>query len=207
MAPRDAGGALAIHAFYCQVNLIRARRSLVIRMNSVSRYARPAPARVATAPAVLLGIGLGGFIDGIFLHQILQWHSMLSNVVPPSTLQAMHVNMFWDGVFHAATWVVTFVGVILLWRSGERGATPPLRNLLGGMLLGWGAFNLVEGLINHQLLELHNVREVAAPTVWNIGFLAISAVLFIIGLVMTYQPGGHEHQRRTAQAEGTSGRW
>ena len=171
-------------------------------MNSVSRYAQPIPVPVATAPPILLGIGLGGFIDGIVLHQILQWHSMLSNVVRPSTIEAVHLNMFWDGVFHAATWVVTFVGVMLLWRSGQRGTTPPLGILLGGMLLGWGAFNVVEGLINHQLLELHNVREVAAPTFWNFGFLALSAVIFLIGLAMAHQrPGRVELQQRT---EGTT---
>lgn len=72
--------------------------------------------------------------------------------------------MFWDGIFHAATWLVTFVGVMLLWRSGKRGTNPPLGIFLAAMLMGWGAFNLVEGLINHQLLELHNVREVIEPT-------------------------------------------
>ena len=156
-------------------------------MASISRYAKPTPVPVATAPAILLGIGLGAFVDGIVLHQILQWHSMLSNVVRPSTIEAVHLNMFWDGVFHAAAWIVAFVAVMLLWRSGQRGTTPPLSIFLGGMLLGWGAFNLVEGLINHQLLELHNVREVTEPTVWNIGFLAVSAVIFLLGLVMTYQ--------------------
>lgn len=39
-------------------------------------------------PGVLLGVGLGGFVDGILLHQILQWHHMVSNVVPPTTLWA-----------------------------------------------------------------------------------------------------------------------
>jgi uncharacterized membrane protein len=30
------------------------------------------------APAFIMGLGLGGFIDGIVLHQILQWHHMLT---------------------------------------------------------------------------------------------------------------------------------
>ena len=156
-------------------------------MTPTSRYAKATPAPVTTAPAILLGIGLGGFIDGIVLHQILQWHSMLSNVVRPSTVEAIHLNMFWDGVFHAATWLVTFTGVMLLWRSGKRGNSPPLSIFLGAMLMGWGAFNLVEGLINHQLLELHNVREVAEPMVWNITFLAFSAMILLIGLALTYK--------------------
>lgn len=51
--------------------------------------------------ATTLGIGLGGFIDGVFLHQILQWHEMLSNKIPPVTLLNKSINMFWDGIFHA----------------------------------------------------------------------------------------------------------
>jgi hypothetical protein len=27
-------------------------------------------------------------------------HNMLSNWIPPTTLEAMHVNMVWDGLFH-----------------------------------------------------------------------------------------------------------
>ena len=157
---------------------------------------------MTTGSAILLGIGLGGFVDGIVLHQILQWHSMLSNVVRPSTVEAIHLNMFWDGVFHAATWIVTFIGIMLLWQSGKRGTNPPLSVFLGGMLMGWGAFNLVEGLINHQLLELHNVREVLEPALWNIGFLALSAAIFLAGLAMTYKhPRSRALQRRTPQTD------
>jgi predicted membrane protein DUF2243 len=65
------------------------------------------PHRKAQRAAVLLGIGLGGFVDGIVLHQIFQWHHMLSNWIPPITMEAMHINMVWDGLFHAVVWLVT----------------------------------------------------------------------------------------------------
>ena len=58
-------------------------------------------ARRPTLAGVLIGLGLGGFVDGIVLHQILQWHNMLSSVHPPATLPAMHLNMRADGWFHA----------------------------------------------------------------------------------------------------------
>src|SRR5687768_12244545 len=58
---------------------------------------RLAPLLVAS---LVLGVGLGGFIDGIVLHQLLQWHSMLSSVVPPTDLPAAKYNMMWDGAFH-----------------------------------------------------------------------------------------------------------
>ena len=42
---------------------------------------------------ILLGTGLGGFVDGIVLHQILQWHNMLSSIRPPTDLITMKYNM------------------------------------------------------------------------------------------------------------------
>jgi uncharacterized membrane protein len=115
----------------------------------------------ALTAGLLLGMGLGGFLDGIVLHQILQWHNMGSAVVPPTTMEAMSQNMLWDGLFHLATWVLTVVGVTLLWLEGRRGTAPPtLRILAGQMLLGWGVFNLVEGVVDHLLLGIHHVRDV-----------------------------------------------
>jgi len=52
---------------------------------------------------LLLGIGMGGFLDGILFHQLLQVHNMLSNLYPPDTLVHLEINMFWDGLFHALT--------------------------------------------------------------------------------------------------------
>lgn len=105
--------------------------------------------RTASAAGILLGIGLGGFVDGIVLHQILQWHNMMSNWVPPTNMDAMSYNMVWDGVFHAGVWLVTFVGVFLLWSAAyRRAAIPTLGAFIGQLFLGWGLFNLVEGIID-----------------------------------------------------------
>ena len=56
------------------------------------------------APGILLGIGLGGFVDGIVLHQILQWHHMLTSEgdYPPTTVAGLETNTLWDGLFHAS---------------------------------------------------------------------------------------------------------
>ncbi|MGD9755596.1 MAG: DUF2243 domain-containing protein, partial [Acidimicrobiia bacterium] len=35
--------------------------------------------RGVLGPGLLIGIGLGGFVDGIVLHQVLQWHHLLTN--------------------------------------------------------------------------------------------------------------------------------
>ncbi len=145
------------------------------------------PQTTALSGGLILGLGLGGFIDGILLHQIAQWHNMGSAVLPPTTMDAMAQNMRWDGLFHLATLVLTFVGVVLLWREGRDGTAPPtLRVLLGQMLLGWGVFNLVEGTVDHHLLGLHHVRDLPMHVpAYDWVFLGIGGVAFIaVGWLM-----------------------
>ena len=122
--------------------------------------------------ALLIGIGLGGFFDGIVLHQVLQWHHMVSTPLPPTNLAALEANTLGDGLFHAFTWLVTGAGVLLLLASGpERGAPKANRTFVGGALIGWGLFNLLEGLINHHVLNLHHVRPGPDELLYDVGFL------------------------------------
>ena len=133
--------------------------------------------RPLATPALLIGIGLGGFVDGIVLHQILQWHNMLSSVTPPTDLIAMKYNMVWDGLFHAATWIVTLVGVVLLFRAGRRDDVVWSGRIFAGtMLAGWGLFNFVEGIIDHFVLGLHHVHPGANQLAWDIGFVALGGI-------------------------------
>jgi uncharacterized membrane protein len=142
-------------------------------------------------PAVLLGVGLGGFFDGIVFHQVLQWHHMVSHQVPPESLEALQLNAMADGLFHAATWVITVAGVFLLWRAASiTGSRPPRGLLLGGLLLGWGLFNLAEGTINHHLLELHHVREGPDAFAWDVAFLAWGAAMFVVGSLLVRRAMG-----------------
>lgn len=138
------------------------------------------------AAAMVLGIGIGGFADGIIFHQILQWHEMLSNKFPPDTVVQKSVNMFWDGIFHLFTLLCTIVGVYLLWKVLRKNNINISGNLLcGGMLAGWGVFNVVEGLINHNILEMHNVREAAMnKELWNYGFLFFGTLLLLAGWLL-----------------------
>ena len=133
--------------------------------------------------AMVLGISLGGFIDGIVMHQILQWHEMLSNIIPPNTLVNKNVNMFWDGIFHLFTLLSTFLGIYLLWKIlARRESNKSGYQITGGMLFGWGIFNLIEGVINHHILQLHNVRELSPDkNLWNYGFLLCGVLLLFLG--------------------------
>ncbi|MGI4735641.1 MAG: DUF2243 domain-containing protein [Janthinobacterium lividum] len=135
------------------------------------------------AAGILLGAGLGGFVDGILLHQILQWHNMLSGQLPPDTLVRAKINMYWDGLFHAAVWVLTVVGLAMLWAATGRADVPHSgRTLVGSALLGWGLFNVVEGIIDHEVLGLHHVYEYTLNHLpADMAFLGLGVALLLVG--------------------------
>jgi uncharacterized membrane protein len=141
------------------------------------------------AASILLGIGLGGFFDGIVAHQILQWHHLISEPVPPDSVANLELNTLADGLFHAATWVVTVIGLLVLVGSnGARHAPGGQRLLLGGILAGWGGFNLAEGIVDHHLLEIHHVRPGPDELLYDIGFLVWGALMLGAGLVLMRRP-------------------
>jgi uncharacterized membrane protein len=153
---------------------------------------RAQPAARLRVPGLLLGIGFGGFVDGIVLHQILQWHHMLSSTprFPPTTLEGLEANTVADGLFHLATWLVLFAGVGALWAVLRRGPVrpPSWRLLVGSLLAGWGIFNLVEGVIDHHLLGVHHVRTGPDQLAWDLGFLVLGAVLLAAGTLLARTP-------------------
>ena len=99
----------------------------------------PAAGLPATSAGLLLGVGLGGFVDGIVLHQLLQWHHVASNHedFPVNTVAGLEANVFWDGLFHALMYVLGALGRWGLWRAERRGGTLPGRRLATGLLLGF----------------------------------------------------------------------
>ena len=112
---------------------------------------------------ILFGLGLGGFFDGIVLHQVLQWHHMLSSWYPIDSLANLELNTRWDGYFHSATYVFVVLGLFFLWRTAHlKHLVWSNRLILGTLLLGWGAFNLIEGLVDHEILGVHHVMERAS---------------------------------------------
>lgn len=135
---------------------------------------------------MLLGVGFGGFVDGVVLHQILQWHHLLTSTGdhPATTVAGLETNTLADGMFHLAALIVLLVAVSMLWRRIRDGARATWRSLVGTAMVGWGAFNLGEGLVDHHLLGIHHVREGPDAFVYDVGFLAVSAVLVAAGLAI-----------------------
>jgi uncharacterized membrane protein len=138
------------------------------------------------AAGIFLGLGLGGFFDGILLHQVLQWHHMVTSAgYPANSVANLQFNTLLDGLFHAATYLFVAIGFALLWRAARRTHVKWSGKLLmGTLLIGFGLFNIVEGIVDHHLLGIHHVNETVPPNqwiYWDIGFLLWGAVMIIVG--------------------------
>lgn len=134
---------------------------------------------------VFLGIGLGGFVDGILFHQILQIHSMASAMHTPNTVPNLELNMVWDGLFHVITWTMTVTGIMLLWSAIKAGQVPLAgKTLFGASVLGWGLFNLVEGIIDHHILHVHHVVERLGVSLYDYLFLGSGVIMIVLGMLI-----------------------
>jgi uncharacterized membrane protein len=123
----------------------------------------------------LFGIGIIGMLDGIILHQLLQWHSIY-----------MHTNregqIFSDGLFHLFITVIIFIAGFLLWQDHSAGRKGSLFTFWGSFLIGAGGFNLVEGIVNHHLLRIHHVRPYSPYSVmYDLSFDGIAILMLGIG--------------------------
>jgi uncharacterized membrane protein len=159
------------------------------------------------APGFLFGVGLGGFVDGIVFHQLLQWHHLLTGDAggePSDTVSGLESNTLADGFFHLATWALVALAMVLTVRAWQRGElAPPWRLHLGLLLAGWGVFNLVEGLVDHQLLGIHHVRDdLGAPLGWDLAFLGFGVLLVAAGLALTRSADRLEPRFGTGRARG-----
>lgn len=121
-----------------------------------------------------IGFSLGGFFDGILLHQVLQWHHLLSRVRSP-VLQDIRAQILADGLFHALMYVIAAVGLWRLWKARDLlAASGADQRLAGSALFGFGLWHLLDAVLSHWLLGLHRVRDAAdIPLLWDIGWLAV----------------------------------
>lgn len=143
------------------------------------------------ASGILIGLGLAGLLDTIIFHHILQWHHMVSNIIPPTTVDTIRFNIFADGAFSTFSIIVIAIGtgLFLSMVAIGRSRPPPLlvsRYLIGLVLLGFGIFNAYDGVVNHMALGLHHAIEMPNPLfadlIWllTLGFAFIGAGVFLI---------------------------
>lgn len=125
---------------------------------------------------VLCGIGLAAFIDETFFHQLLHWHHFYDK-------STRAVGLVSDGLFHASGFVCIVVGLFLLADALRRGGFVPKR-WWAALLIGAGGFQLYDGIVQHKLLGLHQIRYHVTIWPYDLVWNVIAAVLIVVGAVL-----------------------
>ena len=128
--------------------------------------------------AIATGFALGGFFDGILLHQVLQWHHLLS-LVPGEPYRDIGVQVLADGLFHVGMFGVVVLGLWLMWRGRAAAGAPGFGRLLAAdAVLGFALWNIVDIVFFHWVVGFHRLRvDVADPLPWDIGWLVAFGLL------------------------------
>lgn len=136
--------------------------------------------------AGVAGFGLGAVVDTVIFHLIFQTHHLLSGFYDPYSYDGFRTNVMVDGLFLVATGLVAVVGIGMLWRTVNRTD----RRLSGIHAVGWavvgaGVFNLIDGVVSHYVLDLHNV--VHGTGAWNPPWVAVSVVMLAVGIALVWR--------------------
>lgn len=134
----------------------------------------------STLSGVLAGLGLVAFVDETVFHQLLHWHQFYDRSTPD-------VGLVSDGLFHAFGFVAVVAGLFLL-ADLRRWHALVVRRWVGGVLLGTGAFQLYDGLVQHKVLGLHQIRYGVDLLPYDLTWNVLAAVLVVAGAVLTRDP-------------------
>ncbi len=127
-------------------------------------------------------------VDEIVFHQLLSWHHFYDG-------STSEVALFSDGLLHAGELVLLVGGFFLFADLRRRDALVP-RFAWAGLLIGMGAFQLWDGIVDHKVLRLHQVRYDVDLLPYDLAWNAAGAVLLLAGAVLAWW--AHRRERRSA---------
>lgn len=130
----------------------------------------------------LFGIGLAAFIDETVFHQLLRWHHFYDK-------STTDIGLISDGLFHAFSWFATVGGLFMLADLRRRNGLW-MKRWWGGVLLGAGLFQLYDGIVQHKLMRLHQIRYVDDVIIYDLVWNVAALVLIIAGIILLKRTKG-----------------
>ncbi|MDQ0272761.1 DUF2243 domain-containing protein [Cytobacillus purgationiresistens] len=140
----------------------------------------------------LFGIGLAAFIDETIFHQLLRWHHFYDK-------STTDIGLISDGLFHAFSWFATIAALFMFADLRRRNALWSTR-WVGGMLLGAGGFQLYDGIIQHKLMQIHQIRYVENIFIYDLIWNAL-AILMITAGILAVRTQNRKQSGKTASHE------
>jgi uncharacterized membrane protein len=142
-----------------------------------SGVAVPAPLRTRSVwSGILVGLGVAAFVDEVVFHQLLHWHHFYDGGGPDLALVS-------DGLFHTGGWLAVVAG-LFLFADLQRRRGLAVAGWRAGLLIGLGGFQLYDGLVQHKLLRLHEIRYGVELTPYDLTWNALAVVALAAGLVL-----------------------
>lgn len=132
--------------------------------------------RRSTLATALIGIGVMAAVDEIIFHQLLAWHHFFDRATPA-------IAVFSDGLLHAVELVFIVAG-FFMFADLNRSHTLARTHAWAGLFIGMGGFQLFDGIIDHKVLRVHQVRYVEDLMPYDLAWNAAGLVLLIVGLVI-----------------------
>ena len=126
--------------------------------------------------AALIGIGLMAAVDEIVFHQILGWHHLFDRSTP-------QIGLLSDGLLHAAEIVAIAADGFLL-ADAHRRAAIGRRVAAAGVLVGAGAFQLWDAIVDHKVLRIHQIRSGVDLLPYDLAWLASALLLLVAGAAL-----------------------
>ncbi|MDA0632057.1 DUF2243 domain-containing protein [Nonomuraea sp. MCN248] len=139
------------------------------------------------AAAALIGVAVMAAVDEIVFHQLLGWHHFFDRSTPA-------VGLLSDGLLHTAE-LLGLVAGFVLWADLRRRGTLSAAHAWAGLLLGAGGFQLFDGLINHKVFRLHQIRYVPDLLLYDLAWNGAALALLAAGAVLAARA-----RRRTGAA-------
>ncbi|MBP2367122.1 DUF2243 domain-containing protein [Pseudonocardia parietis] len=125
---------------------------------------------------VLLGLGTVAFVDEVVFHQLLHWHHFYD-------LATTEVGLVSDGLFHAFSWFATVAGLLMV-AALRREHLFAGMTWTAGLLTGAGFFQLYDGVVQHKLMGLHQIRYDVDLLPYDLTWNVIAAALLVAGIVL-----------------------
>jgi uncharacterized membrane protein len=155
----------------------------------------PREATRSTWAAALIGIGMMAAVDEIIFHQVLAWHHFYDLSTPA-------IGLLSDGLLHAAELIAIVAGFFVLLDLRRRNALAPAW-AWAGFFLGAGGFQLFDGLVNHKVLRLHQIRYGVYLLPYDIAWNLFGFTLLIIGVGLVFR--ARSVTRTSTTASGRTG--
>ena len=125
---------------------------------------------------VLVGVGAAAFVDEAVFHQLLHWHHFYDG-------GGLSAGLVSDGLFHAGSWLATVAGLFLV-ADLQRRRGLGVRAWWAGLLSGLGGFQLYDGVVQHKLLRLHQIRYGVDLLPYDLTWNVVAVVAIVVGLFL-----------------------